>query len=271
MSAMRLSRIVELADRLYPFTEAEAWDNCGIQIGNPEKTITAVAFALDATPGSVRFAADHSCELLITHHPVLIEPIRRIVPDNLSGQVLLAAAEMGVNILSLHTNLDAAAGGLNDHLAHRIGLTDVTTPVPARCARMGSLGAPMRLTEFADTICRKLDLTGVRLVSSHDPEVSLVFCASGSGMGYLKEALLYRCDVIVTGDVRYHAAREAAAMGIAVIDAGHFGLEKIAAPLLERTFRMEFENMGEQLVCICCNQEKAPFADMYFEQGGSKN
>lgn len=268
MSAMSLSQIVELADRLYPFEEAEAWDNCGIQIGDPDKIISRVAFALDPTPQTIRFAAHHSCELLITHHPVFIEPIRRITPDNLVGKTLLTAGETGVSILSLHTNLDAAPGGLNDHIAQLIGLTQVRTPEPARCARMGFLPFSMPFSLFLDVLCRKLQLQDVRLVGHPKPEVRSVFCAAGSGMGYLKEALHYRCDVIITGDVRYHAAREAQAMGIPVIDAGHFGLEKGAVSLLYRVFCSEFERMGENVLCIYCDNEQEPFATYLYEQGG---
>jgi GTP cyclohydrolase I len=263
-----LSQIVEIADRLFPFVSAETWDNCGIQIGDPHRTIRSVAFSLDATPQTVTFAADRSCDLLVTHHPVLLEPLRRIVPDNLSGRTLLCAARRGVDILSLHTNLDAADGGLNDELAALIGLEDVTTPLPARCARLGSLGATMTLQGLAGKILADLGIESVRVISETDPQVRRVFCATGSGMGYLKEALDHQADVLVTGDVRYHAAREAAELGMPVIDAGHWGLEKIAIPLLTRRFQGEFRVMGLDVACIGCNLEGEPFTNIYKPQGG---
>ena len=76
MSGIALARIVEIADRLFPFDQAESWDNSGLQIGDPRNTINAIAFSLDPTPLTIRFAADNSCGLLITHHPLFPEPLR---------------------------------------------------------------------------------------------------------------------------------------------------------------------------------------------------
>ena len=147
-----LSDIVEIANRLFPFDIAEPWDNCGIQIGDPHRRVKSIAFSLDATPQTVKFAAASSCELLITHHPVLLEPLRNIVADTLFGKTLLDAARTGVDILSLHTNLDAAAGGLNDQLADKLGLESVTTSMSPRCARVGRL--PVATTVFG--LARKI-------------------------------------------------------------------------------------------------------------------
>ena len=263
MSGIKLSQIIDIADQLFPFDLAEPWDNCGIQIGDPDRTISSIAFSLDATPQTVAFASQRACELLITHHPVLLNPIGRIVADNLCGLTLLAAARLGVDILTLHTNLDAGRGGLNDKLAEKVGLVDILIPVPAMCARIGRLALPMSLHQFAEKLMSDLEIPRPRIVASdHDRTVSTVFCASGSGMGYLGDALTYKADVMLTGDVRYHAAREALEMGLPVIDAGHFGLEKIGVGLMAECFGREFEKRGVGIVCHQCNTEKEPFMDI---------
>ncbi len=263
MSAACLSRIVEIADKLFPFDSAEEWDNCGIQIGNPDRQITAVAFSLDSTPRAIEFARKNSCELLITHHPVLTEPVLRIMPDRLPGRTLLTAARMDIDILSLHTNLDAAPGGLNDGLASLLNLQEVFTPFPARCARIGRLAQPMTIDTLAQKICQDLGISHVRVVRAMECEVQTVFCASGSGMGYLRDALNYKADVLVTGDVRYHAALEALELGMPVIDAGHYGTEKAAVSILLESFQTEFEREHLKISCIACNVEDDPFVEIY--------
>lgn len=268
MTPPTLARIAEIADGLFPLHFAEAWDNCGIQIGGPDHRVTSVAFSLDPTPGTVRFARENSCQLLVTHHPVILEPLLRILPDSLPGRTILAAASAGVDILSLHTNLDAAPGGLNDRLAEVLALQNIVTPLPARCARMGLLATPMSVPALARRLATDLGLQGVRIVAEADRVVRTVFCASGSGMGYLEDARRQGAEVIVTGDVKYHSAREAAEMGIAVIDAGHFGLEKIAVQLMTDSFRTEFEREGLQVSCVACNLEKDPFLDIINRRGG---
>jgi dinuclear metal center YbgI/SA1388 family protein len=266
VNAPRLSRIVEMADRLFPFQEAEPWDNVGIQIGDPQRTISGVAFGLDATPETVQFAASRSCQLLITHHPVILDPIRTIQPDNLPGRTVLSAARAGVDILSLHTNLDAAPGGLNDYLAERLGLSEVTVPVPARCARLGQLPAEMTLHELADLVARKLRVAHTRIVANANSSVRSVFVVSGSGMGYLHDALRYKADVMITGDVRHHAAKDALELGMPVIDAGHYGLEKYAAEVLAAAFHGQFQTLGLDVKCIVCDIEQEPFLNIYHRE-----
>lgn len=257
-----LSDIVEIANRLFPFEIAEPWDNCGIQIGDPTRRVNSIAFSLDATPQTVKFAADSSCELLVTHHPVLLEPFRNIVADSLFGRTLLDAARKGVDILSLHTNLDAAAGGLNDQLTDKLGLQNVTTSVSAQCARVGRLPIATTVFGLAHKIAKDLEISHVRVISEKDGEVRKLFLAAGSGMSYLGEALRQNADVMVTGDVRYHAAREALEMGMPVIDAGHYGLEKGAVELLSSAFETEFSRLGLAITCINCKSEKEPFIEI---------
>jgi dinuclear metal center YbgI/SA1388 family protein len=257
-----LCDIVEIANRLFPFDIAESWDNCGIQIGDPNHRVSSIAFSLDATPQTVKFAFDSSCELLVTHHPILLEPIRNIVTDSISGRTLLDAARMDVGILSLHTNLDAAAGGLNDQLADRLGLEKVTTSVSARCARIGRLPAATSVFKLARKIAGDLGIPNVRVISKDDAEVQTLFLAAGSGMSYLGEAMRLNVAVMVTGDVRYHAAREALEMGMPVIDAGHYGLEKGAPDLLCSAFETEFSRLGLAITCINCRLEKEPFIEI---------
>ncbi len=263
MNGVPLSRIIEIADELFPFSLAEPWDNSGLQIGDPERFVQRIAVSLDPTPHTVAFAAERQCELLITHHPVLIQPVSRIVKGDYVGRIVMAAAASGIAVLALHTNLDAAPGGLNDALANMLGLHGAITPQSAPCARLGHLQEPLTLRELADKV--RLDLRVDRVTIVHCPDrndkVQSVFCVAGSGMSYLGEALSVHADVILTGDVRYHAAVEARDMGIAVLDAGHYGLEKHAVELLRASFNKTFAQKAWKLEIIPCDSETSPFFD----------
>jgi GTP cyclohydrolase I len=259
LSGLPLSRIVEISDQLFPFANAEGWDNCGVQIGDPAHIIRAAAFSLDATPATVGFASRRSCDLLVTHHPLIMQPIRTITADSFVGRTIMDAVRLGIDILSLHTNLDAAPGGLNDFVASRLGLEQVIVPHPATCARVGTLPAPMTVSAFASKVRTDLGIEGIRIISSGDPAVRKVFCSTGSGMGYFQDAVTYGVDLILTGDVRYHAAREALEMGMPVLDAGHFGLEKHAAALMAAGFRDAFAEGGFAVECVQCDSEEEPF------------
>lgn len=267
MRHVTLAEIVEIADRLFPFSECENWDNCGIQIGDPSETIDGVAFSLDPLPETLAFAVENACGLLITHHPAILEPIRRITPESLVGRTLLHAARSNIGILSLHTNLDCAEGGLNHWLAGVLGLEKVRIPVPARAARLGVLPDSFRISQVADLLAEKLHVRSLRIIAREDRLVKTIFCVSGSGMGYLKDALAWKADLMITGDVRYHAAREALELGLPVIDAGHFGLEKDAVSIMCSAFDREFTQMGLAVRCVACPIETDPF-QTYTTPGG---
>ncbi len=259
MNGVLLSKIIEVADGLFPFSYAEPWDNCGLQIGDPGQFIQKLAVSLDPTPGTLSYAIDRGCQLLVTHHPVLLHPVSRIVEDEYVGRVVRAAIRGGVNVLSLHTNLDAAPGGLNDLLATRLGLNEVIKPERAPCARLGRLPEPLTVDELAVTVQDNLLVDRVAVVSAKTARVRSVFCASGSGMSYLGQALHLKADVMITGDVKYHAAMEALGMGMAVIDPGHYGLEKYAVGLLSTSLQKQFEQRNWKIEVFPCDSEYDPF------------
>jgi len=268
VSGAPVARILEIADSLFPFERAEPWDNCGLQIGEMDRLVTSVAFSLDPTPQTVAFAEGHSCQLLVVHHPLIMEPLKSVSSQTLAGRTLLAAARAHVDILALHTNFDAAPDGLNDWIAARLGLDGVFVPVPAACARMGKLPEAMAVSALTEKVARDLETARPRVVCDGDRPVKNVFCASGSGMGYLAVALGYRADVMITGDVRYHAALEAREMNMPVIDAGHFGLEQHAGTILANAFRNEFAKLKLDIACLACDIETDPYRDTSGSQGG---
>jgi dinuclear metal center YbgI/SA1388 family protein len=253
-----LNEIIRIANELFPFSLAEPWDNSGLQLGDPNATITAAAFSLDPSPTSLRFAADHGCGLLVCHHPLFLAPVKTISTDTLSGRVAWEAARLGIAILALHTNLDAACGGLNDHVAELLGLQEITVPGEARCARIGLLPEAVGLIDFARQAARRLDAPHCRMISCGDRPVRKVFLATGSGMGYLVDALAAGADVMVTGDVRYHGAVEARELGMPVIDPGHYALEIGAVSLLRARLRKAFDDVGRQVRLVECRPDGNP-------------
>ena len=260
MRALKLIQIVEVANRKFPFNLSEPWDNTGIQVGDPHRGISNIAFSLDVNPATIHFAKNNSCELIVSHHPILINPVKNILASDLTGETIMMAIKSEVDIIALHTNLDAAEGGLNDCLAKLLGLQEVTIPDQASCARAGRLEEPISFESLNDLVKQKWSLNGTTLICD-DPSrmVSRVFLASGSGSGYLGRAVAEGADVMITGDVKYHSAVDALRLGLPIIDAGHFGMEKHAIKLMADSFREEFEKMGVRIVCHECHDEKDPF------------
>ena len=119
---MIIQEIVAFLDSRAPFATAEEWDNPGLLVGSGSQPVTGVLVALDATPSALEAARAMGANLLVTHHPVIFSPLRRLAADSLPYRL---AAE-GIGLIAAHTNLDKAAGGVNDALAACLGLENVT-------------------------------------------------------------------------------------------------------------------------------------------------
>lgn len=118
----KLSDIVGIINKKYPFALAEEWDNVGLQLGDPSTEIKRVMVALDPLPQVISSALAQHCQLLVTHHPLIFSPLRQITTATSTGKSVLQAARGGLSLLAMHTNYDIAQDGLNDLLASRINL-----------------------------------------------------------------------------------------------------------------------------------------------------
>lgn len=117
---IRLQDLIGLLNSHYPQNLAEDWDNVGLQVGDPKQQISKTMIALDPTPSTIQSAIAQQCQALITHHPLIFKPLKKISTDNETGQILFEAIRNNLAIISVHTNLDHAADGLNDWLAHAL-------------------------------------------------------------------------------------------------------------------------------------------------------
>ena len=129
MSA-RLGDIVNLLESRYPSAWAVTGDRVGLEVGHPDQEIEAILVALEATLDLVAEAGQRGAQLLLTHHPLLYQPLKDVREDRPGGHLVAALVRAGLALVSCHTNLDIAPGGLNDYLAQRLGLTDVEVLSP---------------------------------------------------------------------------------------------------------------------------------------------
>ena len=212
---MTIQEIFNYLNTRAPMDTAEGWDNPGMLVGDPRREVTRVLVALDATAGAVDTAEAVGADLIVTHHPVIFAPLKRLTADSIPYR--LAAA--GIDLIAAHTNLDKAEGGVNDTLAARLGLTDVTVAAD-EYTRIGTLTEPMSARDFAAHVAGVLD-TAVRY--SGDKEVRTVAVCGGSGGDFMLRCI-GAADAYVTGEVRHHEWL-AAAGHINVIEAGHYATE----------------------------------------------
>lgn len=212
---MTVHEILEYIDSRAPFATAEEWDNPGLLVGSGTQPVSRVLVALDATDGALKTAKAVGAELILTHHPVIFTPLRRLTGDSLPYRL---AAE-GIALIAAHTNLDKAAGGVNDTLAQQLGLTDVTVAADG-ITRIGVLPETEDPTAFARRVATALDAP-VRL-GGRRPVRTVAVCG-GSGGDFIP-TLIGQADAFVTGEVKHHQWLEAAE-DLTLVEAGHYATE----------------------------------------------
>ena len=109
--------IYEYINSFAPFSSQESWDNSGLLLGDPDRQVKTVAVVLDATKKTVEAAKKAQADMIVTHHPVIFSPLKKIT----AGSVVYDLLTNDISVVSAHTCWDSAAGGVNDTLAEILG------------------------------------------------------------------------------------------------------------------------------------------------------
>jgi len=237
----------EIEGALYdwaPRDLAESWDNVGLLVGSEGRAVTRVLIALDVTDRVADEAITRGVELIVAHHPVMNctwHKVQSVVDDNPQGRLLAKLLKNDVSAICMHTNLDAAEGGVNDVLAKTLGLEGLSLLNEEKIGRVGTLKCEKSLEQFLQDVIQSLGCQGLRYRDGGKP-VRKVAVGGGACAEYIPQAIALGCDTFVTADVKYHDFLDAE--GLNLIDAGHFETENpvceaVRAYLAQRFPRLE--------------------------------
>lgn len=244
--------IIELLEEWAPLSYAEGYDNPGFLVGRRRQPVHTVMVAVDASESVIEQAVLQQADLLITHHPLIFHPLKKITDEERVGKRLLQLIEHGIALYSAHTNMDTAPGGNNDYAAALLGLKQIRAalqPGEQPCLRIGELSEPCSLKELADLTKNQFALPYIRMIGESDKKVKRVAVCTGSGMDFMPLAIKEGADVFITGDIRYHDADEAKAAGLCLIDASHFGTDHLSVRHIADTLR-EWAIEMERDICV---------------------
>ncbi|MBQ9514839.1 MAG: Nif3-like dinuclear metal center hexameric protein [Ruminococcus sp.] len=231
---MKINDIIEYTKALAPYETSEEWDNVGLLVGDGDREVSRVLIALDITPAVVEEARAIGAQLIVSHHPVIFDPLRVLVPDD----AVYLLAKYDIAALCLHTNLDRAEEGVNVQLGRALGLRDAVF-YPEDFLLVGSPEKPCDSAEYAAVIKERLDAPSVRYTEGR---VTRVAVSSGGGGDGVELAGKYGFDAFVTGEMKHHQYLWANAHGIAAFDAGHYPTENIITEPLQKLLQAQFSN-----------------------------
>ena len=222
-----VQQIYEEMQRIAPLELAESWDNPGLLVDCGGQMHRVLA-ALDITPEVVAEAAAKQCEMIVSHHPVIFSPLKKLTPRDVSFQLV----QKGISAICMHTNLDAAEGGVNEVLAGIFDMKNMETFAEG-CGRVGAI-EEIAVPELARKAQQELaarcnapdagPAVQVKFADTGKP-VQRLAVISGAGGSLFEEALAMGADCLLTGEANHHHACDAKRLGLSLIAAGHYATE----------------------------------------------
>lgn len=207
---MKIKEVLSALERFAPLPLQEGWDNAGLQIGLTEAEVSGALLCLDVNEAIVDEAIEKGCNLIVSHHPLLFKGLKTISDGDYVQRTVMKAILNRIAIVSMHTNMDNAKGGVNYKIAEHLGLHDVeffaekSGNIEAGSGVVGLLPEPMSATAFIQLVKERF---GVKCAQCNElllRPVNKVALCGGSGDFLLADAIAQGADAFITGEMHYH-------------------------------------------------------------------
>jgi dinuclear metal center YbgI/SA1388 family protein len=231
-----ITNLIGTFESLWPLAGAEEWDRPGLTTGNSNQTITRALLCVDVTLEVLSEAKQLGCELVISHHPLLLKGVNFLSEDQLKGELVSFAVKNSIAVYSAHTNADIVVDGVSDILAQQLGLAR-TKPLVATGdgighGRIGKLKSPQSLSDYAKFVSSCLPETSapIRVAGDLNKMIETVAVVGGAGDSFIPAAAQSGVDLFITSDLRHHVVLDAVSdptNPLALIDISHFAAESL--------------------------------------------
>ena len=236
---MRCSEIITRLELLSPPSFAEEWDNVGLLVGRMDQEISSVYIALDVTDKVIEEAIQCGADMIITHHPLIFSGLKSVTEEDFIGRRVRKLIGEDICYYAMHTNFDVL--GMADAAAEELSLANMQVLHTTfeddiskeGFGRYGRLPRTMTLTECAQYVKKQFGLESVMVYGDLHTMVDIAAICPGAGKEFMEDAIKVGADVYITGDISHHAGIDAVAQNLMVIDAGHYGIEKIFIPYMK--------------------------------------
>lgn len=263
MGIVRIRDIIEIMNEIAPENTAAGFDNVGFLVGDADKEVTGIVLTLDCGFDDIDFAVANGCNLIITHHPLIFEPVKSVTTDTPVGKVIYKLISNGIALYSAHTNLDKADGGIDDAVAETIGMKNISRfdgdSIESKNGGFGRIGSLEG--EKVGELKKKLSQSfGCIAISTADDEKKIYTAASCSGAGSscIEKAIKHNADIFITGEVNYHAALDAKRMGLDIMLLSHQNSEQCGMKVLKNTLQNHLKGVEYNIRVIL-----APFEPLW--------
>lgn len=233
---MQVKDVIKVMEKHYPLSLQEQWDKCGLQIGDRNQEVKKIMIALNVDTVSIQEAIDQNCQMLITHHPFLLDKIENIDKDHFMGECIFNAIKNGLAIYSSHTNLDKIS--MNNWLIEQLDVKDIKDGDPSQITKIATLTKPLSKKDFINKVKKVYDLKTIKY-AGHKETIEKIAICGGSGADFLPH-FYGLVDAFITGDTKYRHAKNAFDHDILLVDINHHA-EKIMVPRLKQLLEKEID------------------------------
>ncbi len=227
---MKCQEIINVLENQSPPEYALSWDNVGLLLGRRDKAVKKILLAVDATMEVCDKAIKENVDMIITHHPMIFAGVKKINGDTALGRKILMLAEHDIVCYAMHTNFDTIGGMAK--LA--INMLDIGTSqvleeshLEEGIGQIGVYDSPISVKKLAEKVKEKFDLKNVMVYGNIEENVTKIAICPGSGKSVIDISLKKNVQCLITGDIGHHDGIDAVDEGLIIIDASHYGIEKI--------------------------------------------
>ena len=258
-NVMIVKDIMDCITEIAPLQWQEHYDNAGLQVGDLHAVTTKALIALDLTEELVDEAVAKSCDLIISHHPLIFRGIKQLSPETYIGRAVIKAVKHDIAIISMHTNLDNSYLGVSRVLAERLGLKNLKLLQPSAAApdlcgagMVGEFEMPMEEDAFLDRVADCIGSPCLRHSALTGRPITKVGLCGGSGSPFMEDALAHHVDAYLTADIKYHDffVPEGAYL---LVDGGHFETEQFTKLLIKDLIQKKFPTFAAEIAVTNTN------------------
>ena len=245
-------------ERFAPLPLQESWDNAGLQVGLTETEVSGALLCLDVNERIVDEAIAKGCNLIVSHHPLLFRGLKTISDLTDVQRTVRKAIINGIAVISMHTNMDNALGGVNFRIAQKLGLQNVcffakkSAEIESGSGVIGELAEPMAADDF---ILKVKKTFGVECAMCNEllrRPISKVAICGGAGDFLLDEALKAGADAFITGEMHYHQYF-GYEQQIQICVIGHYQSEQYTSEVFEEIILKECPGVNTCIAETCTN------------------
>ena len=241
---VNIKEVLSALERFAPLPLQESWDNAGLQVGLTETEVSGALLCLDVNERIVDEAVAKGCNLIVSHHPLLFRGLKTISDLNDVQRTVMSAIKKGIAVISMHTNMDNAKGGVNYRIAEKLGLQDVKFLAPAGADAeagsgvVGELAEPLAADDFIIAVKKAFGVECAMCNELLRRPIKRVALCGGAGDFLLDEAVKNQADAFITGEMHYHQYfGYEQTIQICVI--GHYQSEQYTAEIFEEIIQKE--------------------------------